>query len=107
MGRRIGEGAVDQDAMAGIWHIGELGDIVAALQVVKIILPPCWSDSFVHAKCSFEARSWRLLRMPKAARNSYLLLGPRLCSRHRRMPSFRKSAPAASACQALEKSALS
>src|SRR5256885_12630271 len=35
----IGERAVDQDAVAGIRHIGELRDVVAAQQVVELVLP--------------------------------------------------------------------
>ena len=36
---RIGQRAVDQDAVPGIRHIGELGDVVAAQQLVKLVRP--------------------------------------------------------------------
>ncbi len=36
---RVGERAVDQDAVAGVGHIGELRDLVLAQQVVDLVLP--------------------------------------------------------------------
>jgi hypothetical protein len=39
LGSGIGERAVDQDPVGGIRHTSELGDIVAAQQVVEIVLP--------------------------------------------------------------------
>jgi hypothetical protein len=38
-GLRVGERAVDQHPVAGIRHIGELGDVVAAQQIIERILP--------------------------------------------------------------------
>ncbi len=38
-GAGIGERAVDQDAVAGIGHIGELRDVVPAQEIVELVLP--------------------------------------------------------------------
>jgi hypothetical protein len=35
----IGQRPVDQDAMPGIGHVGELGDVVLAQQIIHLILP--------------------------------------------------------------------
>ena len=35
----IGKRAVDENAVAGIGHVGELGDVVAAEQIVELVLP--------------------------------------------------------------------
>ena len=53
---RIGERSVNQDAVAGIGHLGELSDIVAAQQIIEIVLPPARPDALVHAGCSLEAQ---------------------------------------------------
>jgi hypothetical protein len=42
--------------VAGIGHIGELSDIVAAQQITKIVLQPARHDAFVHVGCSGKAR---------------------------------------------------
>jgi hypothetical protein len=55
MDLRIGERSVDQDPVAGIGHIGELSDIVAAQKIVEIVLPPARPDAFVHDGCSLKA----------------------------------------------------
>ena len=56
MDLRIGERAVYQDPVAGIGHVGELSDIVAAQQIVEIVLPAARLDALVRAGCSLEAR---------------------------------------------------
>ena len=35
----IGERAIDENAVAGIGHVGELGDVVATEQIVELMLP--------------------------------------------------------------------
>jgi hypothetical protein len=47
--------SIDQDPVAGIGHIGELSDIVAAQKIVEIVLPPDRPDAFVHDGCSLKA----------------------------------------------------
>jgi hypothetical protein len=55
MDLRIGERSVDQNAVAGIGDIGELSDIVAAQQIVKIVPPSARPDAFVDAGCSLKS----------------------------------------------------
>ncbi len=56
MDLRIGERSVDQYPVTGIGHIGELSDIVAAQQIVEIVLPPARPGALVYAGCSLESR---------------------------------------------------
>jgi hypothetical protein len=56
MDLRVGQGSVDQNPVAGIGHIGELSDVVAAQQIVEIVLPPVRADAFAHVGCSLKAR---------------------------------------------------
>jgi hypothetical protein len=55
MDLRIGERSVDHDPVAGIGHIGKLSDIVAAQQIVEIVLPSARCVAFAHAGCSLHA----------------------------------------------------
>jgi hypothetical protein len=56
----IGKRAVDQDAVAGIRHIGELGDIVSAQKIVEIVLPAGRRAAIAaHAVFSIKARADR------------------------------------------------
>src|SRR6266542_6456517 len=48
MDARIGQRAVDQDAVAGIRHIGELGDVVLAQEIVELVLPPRLAVGHCH-----------------------------------------------------------
>jgi hypothetical protein len=66
MDLRISERSVDQDPVAGIGHIGELSDIVAAQQIVEIVLPPARPDAFVHAGCSLTARLGNIVTDPRS-----------------------------------------